>query len=70
MRAGLTIPTNIVVAASKNGWMTSSVLSTVWGESAYGNRRLLVLHSYHTHMSADKKDKAEDLNTDLIIIPG
>lgn len=74
VKANLRIPTNVVVAASPNGWMTRSVLHSwfrrVWGNSLYGSRRLLVLDSYRPHKSTDTQEKAEALNTDIIIIPG
>ena len=67
VKANLRIPTNVVVAASPNGWMTRSKL---WGNSLYGSRRLQVLYSYRPHKSTDTQEKAEALNTDIIIIPG
>ena len=74
VKANLRIPTNVVAAASPNGWMTRSVLHSwfhrVWGNSLYGSRRLLVLDSYRPHKSTDTQEKAEALNTDIIIIPG
>lgn len=74
VKANLKIPANVVVAASTNGWMTSSLLLSwfrrVWGESGFGERRLLVLDSYRPHKSTETKNKADASNTDVVIIPG
>ena len=68
------MPDNVRITATTNGWMTRPKLHSwhrrIWGESQFGSRHLLVLYAYRPHKSADTKVIADELDTDLMFIPG
>ena len=70
----LTIPSNVVVRATRNGWMTSSEYS-VWLLQVYkreDHRRLLIIvDSYKPHKADSSVHMAKErCNADVVIIPG
>ncbi len=73
VRRKLSIPSNVSIRATTNGWMTSAEYST-WLLQVYSkedHRRLLVVNSYKPH-HADSSIRIakERCNADVVIIPG
>ena len=73
IKKGLSIPSNVRVQASTNGWMTATEyhrwLVTVLKRDDH--RRLLIVESYSPHRSEDNIKTANDrCNVDVLIIPG
>ena len=69
----LTIPSNVVVRATRNGWMTSLEYS-VWLLQVYkkeDHHRLLIVDSYKPHKADSSVHMAKErCNADVVIIPG
>lgn len=69
----LRIPDNVKVTCSVNGWMTSvlmeSWLNRIWGQNDDDVRRLIILDRASIHTTPQIKEKIENLDTDLVIIP-
>lgn len=70
----LRIPNNVKVTCSVKGWMTTSLMEVwlrkIWGENEDDVRRMLILDSAPIHTSPGIKEKIENLDTDLVLIPG
>eukprot|EP00731_Ephydatia_muelleri_P018609 Em0011g649a len=69
----LTIPSNVRVMASANGWMTSSLYHW-WLRHIYScdkdNRRLLLVDNYRPHLTDDSQEiVTAECNSDLLFIP-
>ena len=65
---------NVLVTASKSGWMTRETMALcirrVWGNPEDDVRRLLVLEEYRVHKTEEVREYAEDKKTDLVYVPG
>ena len=81
MKQKLTIPGNIKVRATKNGWMTKEELnwfsSSFWLEYVVGttclshdHHVLLILDSYKPHKATEVLNNLEEGGTDVSYIPG
>ena len=73
IKKGLSIPSNVRVQASTNGWMTATEyrrwLVTVLKRDDH--RRLLIVDSYSPHRSEDNIKTVNDrCNADVLMIPG
>ena len=69
----LSIPSNVRVRATSNGWMTQEEyhhwLLNIYGRKA--QRRLLIVGSYKPHQTEESVTKAKErCNAEVIIIPG
>ena len=68
------IPANVLVSASKSGWMTRETMALwirrVWGNPEDNVRRLLVLDEYRVHKTEEVREYAEDKKTDLVYVLG
>lgn len=77
VRAKLTIPSNLRVKASQNGWMTTSLyhwwLRAVYRPDPFNNlerRRLLVVDRYRPHTTeTSRKILSDEGNSDMLLIP-
>lgn len=69
----LRIPNNVKVTCSVNGWMTSALmeswLNRIWGGNDDDVRRLIILDRASIHTPPDIREKIENLDTDLVLIP-
>lgn len=69
----LSIPSNVRVRATTNGWMTSEEYQH-WLVHAYGresHRRLLIVDSCKPHQTENSIKVVKDrCNSDIVIIPG
>ena len=74
VRRHLNIPGNVLVTASKSGWMTQEAMAywlrRVWGDTDDDVQRLLVLDEYRVHKSQEVRETAEGKKTDIVYIPG
>ena len=69
----LTIPANVKVTCSPNGWMTGALMqdwiSRCWGSDTDDVRCLLILDKARIHTIRQTQDNCEQVNTDIIFIP-
>ncbi|KAJ8891683.1 hypothetical protein PR048_004212 [Dryococelus australis] len=71
------LPSGVIVRCQDQGRMTGNLtkywLKVVW-ERKLGamlrKRGMFVLDSFKGHLTPDVKNTAQDLNTDLVVIPG
>jgi hypothetical protein len=74
VRRHLNVPANVLLTASKSGWMTREAMGfwmrRVWGDPQDDVRRLLVLDEYTVHKTAEVREKADNQKTDLVFVPG
>ena len=67
----LTIPANVCITATQNGWMTKDKVRKwfrkVWWQSEDGVRQLLILDRYRPYMCNTVKVIADELFNDLVL---
>ena len=68
----LTLPPNVAVTASQNGWMTGNLYHW-WLNNVYGSnmapRRLFLVDNYKAHLTEESKTIVENCNSELLFIP-
>ena len=68
----ITIPPNVRISASDNGWMTSQLYHW-WLNNVYGSnmaaRRLLLVDNYKAHLTEESKTIVKNCNSELVLIP-
>jgi DDE superfamily endonuclease len=69
----MTIPDNVIVRATPNGWMTTSEVhywvENVWN-SSLERRRIIFLDQYRPHHTQDTRARFAQQNTSIVAIPG
>lgn len=71
------LPTGLIVRCQEKGWMNSELmqdwLKVVWGRrpgALLKKRGMLVLDAFKGHLTPEVKSTIQDMNTDLVVIPG